>query len=73
MNGGDLERALGRIEGMLDGVQKELQRIAGYSASTSERVGALEQWKSRTIGLLAGAGAAGGGVAALVQWLFVST
>lgn len=61
-----IERALGRIEGKLEGIALEQQRIAEYVAATSHRVGSLERKASHRAGWLAGIGATGGGVGAFV-------
>jgi hypothetical protein len=63
-------RALGRIEGRIDGVLEEQRRIASYTTATSARVGELEREQSRWKGWMAGiAATVSAVVAALVRWI----
>jgi hypothetical protein len=63
-------RALGRIEGQLEGIQREQARSATYTIQTSERVGKLERATSYRTGWAAGAGAAGGLLFTLLRNMF---
>lgn len=49
MDQSDLMRALGRIEGMLEEIQKDRQAISALS----ERVSKLERWRSYLAGAYA--------------------
>lgn len=61
-SGGDLQRALGRIEGKLDAVAEDVKSVTAYAAKNAERIGSLE----RSRAWLAGAAAA---VGAFVSWI----
>jgi hypothetical protein len=54
----DMSGALGRLEGKLDGVLAEQERIARYAATTSERVGRIERSVANMFGWASGVAAA---------------
>jgi hypothetical protein len=66
-------RALGRIEGSLNGVVTEQQRLANYTAANSGRIGTLERrhdaHEARVKGWAAGAGAVGALLVTAIKWL----
>lgn len=52
----ELQRAVGRVEGKLDSFLAELERLDRDSTGLSKRVGKLEKWQTRLIGIGLGAG-----------------
>jgi len=56
----EIQRALGRVEGKIDGMCKDQNRSHDYLVATSKRVGSLERWRSWIVGISIGAGAVGG-------------
>ena len=64
----EVMRALGRIEGKLEGVLAEQKRVADYAVITSQRVAKLELSGERAHGWAAGAGA----VAAVIMTLVIA-
>lgn len=67
----ELVRAVGRIEGKLDGMAVEQERTTRYAQATSARVGALERASAGMKGWAAGAGAAAGAILGAV-WALVA-
>jgi hypothetical protein len=63
----DVQRALGRIEGKLDGIGHEQERIAAYMGQVTGRVGKLEARVASIFAWAAGFGAAGGVIFAIVK------
>jgi hypothetical protein len=62
----ELSQTLGRLEGKVDGLLREQQRVAEVSAVTASRVNELEAGISRVIGWASGAAAV---IAFLVSWV----
>lgn len=73
MEHAELVRALGRIEGRLEGIESEQRRISTSIARTDAhiqtRINQLERNESKRTGWAAGAGAAAGAIIAAVAWV----
>lgn len=53
----EISKTLGRIEGALEGIHREQQRVAEYTIAISGRLSTVEQRQSRILGWAGGAGA----------------
>lgn len=73
LNDVELIRALGRIEGRLEGIENEQKRLATMipkmEGHVQERLNQLEKNESKRTGWAAGAGAVAAGAITFLAWL----